>query len=315
MEPSNKKIAILANAFQKNEVLMKKLIEIFPNYVVGQKQGVRYTPQEMIDSLKDAEGAIVSLDMVNEEVLKQCPNLKVVSKYGVGINNINFEDCKKYGVAIKYEEGVNKSSVAELTLSYMLALSRNLYQNIKNIKQGIWDKKGGMNLNGKTIGIIGVGNIGKELVKLLKPFNCNVLVNDIRYDSEQLNFYKENNLREVSKEYLCENSDFITLHVPLIGPIESLVNMKFLEKMKPTAYLINTSRGEIINEEDLLEALKKGIISGAALDVYSQEPPQNRELLELDNLICTPHIGGNSVESVLAMGMSAINGLKEFFGR
>ena len=313
MEKCNKKIAILANAFSQNEILMNSLKEIFSNYVIGKKQGVRYTPQEMIFALKDADGAVISMDMVNEEVLKECSNLKVVSKYGVGLSNINFEDCKKYGVTVKYKEGTNKTSVAELTLGFMLALSRNLYENAKNIKQGIWNKKGGMDLSEKTIGMIGVGHIGRELVKLLKPFNCRILVNDIRKDPEQLIFYEKNNLESVSKEEIYKNADIITIHTFLDGSTENLINMRVFESMKPTSYLINAARAEILNEKDLLEALKRGIIAGAALDVYPQEPPENKELLALDNLFCTPHIGGNSKEAILNMGNAVIEGLKEFF--
>jgi len=314
METTNSiKIAVLANAFSKNETLMNSLLKFFPNVVVGEKQGVRFTPQEMISSLEDVDGAIISMDMVNEEVLRECPNLKVVSKYGVGLNNINFGDCKKYKVAVKYKEGTNKTSVAELTLGFMLALSRNFYENIKNIKQGIWNKKGGSDLSGKTIGMIGVGNVGRELVKLLKPFNCRILVNDLREDPEQLIFYEQNNLENVSKEEIYKNADIITIHLFLNDSTKNLINMEILESMKSSSYLINTARSEIVNEKDLLEALKRRIIAGAALDVYPQEPPQNKELLSLDNLFCTPHIGGNSKEAILNMGNAVINGLKEFF--
>jgi phosphoglycerate dehydrogenase-like enzyme len=165
-------------------------------------------------------------------------------------------------------------------------------------------------LSEKIVGIIGVGHIGKELIRLLKPFNCKILVNDI---IQQNDYYKKNNLIETTKEEIYKKSDFITIHTPLNKTTFNMITLKEIKMMKKTAYLINSARGGLINEKDLKIALKESMIAGAAIDVYLEEPPTDKELLSLPNLICTPHIGGNAKEAVEAMGISAIKHLKEFF--
>ena len=189
-------------------------------------------------------------------------------------------------------------------------LSRSLYETSNQLKNKMWNKNGGFQLSGKTVGIIGVGNIGKEVVRLLKPFKCKILVNDI---VEQSEYYTENNLIELPRNEIFEKSDIITLHTTLDKDTNNLVDLKLLNQMKNSSYIINTSRSGIIVENDLKYALKNNIIAGAAIDVYVSEPPSDYELLGLSNLICTPHIGGNAIEAVEAMGMSAIKHVKAFY--
>lgn len=303
------KISVISSTFSANKQLVNKLRESFPDIRLN-NTGKRYNSKELIENLKDSQGAIIGLDVINEEILKNCPELKVISKYGVGVDNIDFEACKRQGVEVKWKKGVNKRSVAELTLGMILGLIRNLHTTSLQMKKGIWNKSGGKDLSKKTIGIIGVGNVGKDLIKLLKPFECNVLVNDI---IKQDGYYKENNLKEVSKDFIFKNSDIVTIHTSLTESTRGLVNEKNLSLMKPTSSIINTSRGGVVDETALYRALTEKKISGAALDVYFEEPPKNKKLIEMDNVICTPHIAGNSKEAVIAMGDAAIQGLKDFF--
>jgi D-3-phosphoglycerate dehydrogenase len=305
MEP---KIVVTANAFSKNSVLVEELKKFSSNIVLNTSG--RYSKPALIDALQDADAAIVGLDKIDASVLKECKNLKIISKYGVGLDNINLDDCRENDVAIGWTGGVNKTSVAEMALGFMLMLLRNLYVTSNQLKAGQWNKSGGLQLSGKTIGIIGVGHIGKELIKLLKPFQCKLLVNDI---IEQTEYYQANDLKEATKEEIFRQSDIVTLHTPLTESTKNLVTMDVMKMMKSTALLINTARGGIVNEQDLKSALKDGVIAGAALDAYAVEPPEDKEFVSLPNLIATPHIGGNAKEAVEAMGMSAINHLKEFF--
>lgn len=302
-------IAVTSKSFSKNTHLKQQLLNVFPN-VKFNYADKKLTPFETIEFLQDCEGAIVALEEINEWVLSQLPKLKIIAKYGVGLDNIDLNACKKHGVHIGWTGGVNKASVAEMTLGFMLMLSRNLYTTSNQLKEGIWNKSGGSSLYGKTIGIIGVGHIGKEVIQLLKPFGCTILVNDI---IDQTPYYSKQNALQCSKEEIFQRSDIITLHTPSTEHTFHLVNAKTLSLMKPTAYIINTARGDIINLHDLKSALQLGSIAGAAIDVYDTEPPQDRELLSLPNLICTPHIGGNAHEAVVAMGESAIIHLKEYF--
>ncbi len=214
---------------------------------------------------------------------------------------------KKRGVKIGWRGGVNRLSVAEMALGFMLMLSRNLYITSNLLKEGTWQKEGGFELSGKIIGIIGVGFIGKELIRLLEPFNCKILVNDI---VDQESYYRVHGLIEATKEDIYKEADIISIHTPFDETTKDLITLREFKMMKPTAFLLNTARGGIVNEADLKYALKNNLIAGAGIDAYVVEPPIDRELIELPNLIATPHIGGNSKEAVLAMGLNAIENLK-----
>jgi D-3-phosphoglycerate dehydrogenase len=302
------KVKVSTLAFSNNQYLVDALLQEFPDAEVN-TLGVRMKDDALIDFFADADGAIVGLEPVTAEFLDKLPKLRIISKYGVGLDNIDMEACKERKVNIGWTGGVNKRSVAEMALGFMLALSRNLYVTSNQLKQLHWNKNGGLQLTGKTIGIIGVGHIGKELVTLLKPFNCRILVNDIEDVSEVAASHE---LICVTKDELYPQSDIISIHTPFTESTADLINASVFAKMKSNAFLINTARGGIVNETDLKYALENNIIAGAALDVYETEPPVSKALLSLPNLICTPHTGGNSYEAVVAMGMSAISHLVNF---
>ena len=303
------RIKVTSPSFSKNLVLEKELKQHFPDSELN-KEGIRFTKAQLKAFLRDCEGAIIGLESIDEDVLDACPNLKIISKYGVGLNNIDMKACQKRNVAIGWTGGVNKLSVAEMTLGFMLALSRNLFQSSYLLKDTVWRKNGGFQLTGKTVGIIGVGHVGKEVVRLLKPFECRTLVNDI---IDQTDYYRQYDLQEVTKDEIFSSADIVTIHTPLTEQTRYLVNHRTLSQMKSDAFLINTARGRIVSQKDLKEALMDKKIAGAAIDVYEEEPPTDTEFLSLPNLICTPHIGGNALEAVLAMGRSAICHLREFF--
>lgn len=300
------KIVVTSRSFSLNKTLRIELLQHFPENVVFNDKGLYLDGQALLDFVQGADILVVGLEKIDENVLKVCPNLKMISKYGVGLDNIDLEICQKYGVKIGWTGGVNRLSVAEVALGFMLGLCRNLFLTSLQHKSGIWNKSGGYQLSGKTVGIIGVGFIGKELVRLLKPFGCKILVNDI---IDQKQYYSENNLTETSKEDIFRQADLISFHTPLNTETTYLVRKETLELMKPSAFLINTARGSIIKREDLKWALQNKMIKGAAIDVYEEEPPTDLEFLQLENLVCTPHLCGNSEEAVLAMGRSAIRHL------
>ena len=303
------KIAVTSPSFSRNEILRSEILKYFPDTKLN-LQGQRFNKGDLIEFIQDADGIVLGLEPIDEEVLSKCPRLKIIAKYGVGLNNIDFQAVNKRGIKIGWTGGVNRLSVAEMALGFMLMLARNLYQTSNLLKQGTWKKNGGFQLSQKTVGIIGVGFIGKELVRLLKPFNCKILVNDI---INQDDYYRSEGLIEVTKKQLYQQADFITIHTPLDDSTYKMLNMDAFKLMKRTAFVINTARGGIIDENDLKVALKEKIIAGAAIDVYENEPPEDMGLLSLPNFICTPHIGGNAFEAVIAMGMSAIKHLRDFF--
>ncbi|HQT58852.1 phosphoglycerate dehydrogenase [Daejeonella sp.] len=295
-------------AFSTNQHLVDRLMELFPSAQVN-SEGKRISEDLLPEYFAGAEGIIVGLENINAKLLDQLPDLKIIAKYGVGLDNVDLEACRERNIVVGWTGGVNKRSVAEMALGFMLSLLRNLYSTSNQLKVLTWNKSGGVQLSGKTVGIIGLGHIGKELVRLLSPFNCNILANDIADVSE---FVTENKLSQVSLDELFSRSDIVSIHTPLTSVTRNLIDAVSLRKMKPGAFVINTARGGIINENDLKFALLNKIISGAALDVYEVEPPIDRELLSLPNVICTPHTGGNSYEAVVAMGLSALDHLNNY---
>ena len=305
------KIAVTSPSFSENEILKNELLEQFPDCIFNVERK-RFNENELIEYIDNADGLIIGLDEINKNIIDRLDKIKIISKFGVGLDNIDLDYCKEKNIFIGWTPGVNKLSVAEMAIAFMIMLFRNLYITSNRLKDGIWNKSGGINLSGKSIGIIGVGNVGKEVVRFLKPFECKIYVNDI---IDQSDYYQKNNLIEMSKDEIFETCDIITVHTPLTEETTDLINKEVLVKMKNNVFLINTARGKIFNEEDLKWALETNAIAGAALDVYEEEPPSKQDFICLPNLICTPHIGGNSLESVLAMGRSAIRHLVEFFNK
>ena len=305
------KVKVSNVAFSKNSYLVGKLFAEFPDAIINEK-GARMSNEELVGYFSDADAAIVGLEVINAELLDKLPQLKMIAKFGVGLDNIDLEACKQRNITVGWTGGVNRRSVAEMTLGFMLALSRNLFSTSAQLKEGDWNKNGGFQLTGKTIGIVGFGHIARELVLLLKPFQSKILVNDIINLSSLVSRYE---VTSVSKDVLFQEADIITVHTPLTVDTRNLFNKQVFEKMKTSALLINTARGGIVNEVDLKLALQEKKIAGAALDVYEEEPPVDSELLQLENLICTPHTGGNSYEAVVAMGMSALEHLSNYKNR
>lgn len=313
------KVAVSVVTFSKEQELVTELSRHFPEYSLN-KPGRRLTRDELIDSLSDADAAIIGLDKIDEYVLKHCPKLKIIAKHGIGTDKIDFDACEKYGVEVRTQSGTNKRGVSELTLSFMLDLMRGGYRSSLQMREGNWDKytNKGRSLTGKTIGIIGVGNVGKDLVSLLSPFNCRILVNDIREDKEQLDFYGKHRLEPSSKENIYRESNIITLHTSLTPLTQNMITSNEFSLMGKAPYLINTARGEIINISDTLSALREDKISGLALDVFAIEPPKGypyEQLRSRPEVIFTSHIAGTDVESAKALGMTAISNLREYFGK
>ncbi|MCO4782104.1 MAG: phosphoglycerate dehydrogenase [Candidatus Cloacimonetes bacterium] len=303
------KLAVTSPSFSKHPQLIEQVSLNFSKAKLN-TEGIRLKDEALFNYVKDSEALIIGLENFDQKLLERLPKLKVIAKYGVGLDNVDLEYCKNHNIHIAWKGGVNRLSVAELALGFMLALGHNFYQSSNLLKQGTWKKDGGFQLSNKVVGIIGVGHVGKELIRLLKPFQCKVLVNDI---IEQEDYYNKNKLIVASKEEIYQNADIISLHTPLNGDTFEMINQQSMELMSDQTILINTARGNLINLDSLENALFENKILGAAIDVYDQEPPKRSRLLSHPNLINTPHIAGNAKEAVLAMGTQAILGLKDFY--
>ena len=293
----------------QSETLRNQITRLFDDPVFNDKS--RYLgEEELVEFCREADGLLLGRDIVNEKILQALPRLKIVSKYGVGLDNLDEEALQRHQVTLGWTPGVNRRSVAELTLSFMLGLCHNVFRVGFALKQNRWVKDGGHQLKGKIVGIIGCGHVGQEVVQLLKPFGCRIWVRDIEDRSK---FCRETGAEEKSFSEVIRNADIVSLHVPLTDATRFMIDSNALSEMRPSSFLINTSRGEVVDPEALKHALLEGRLEGAALDVFTQEPPDDRELLACPQLMVTPHIGGNAQEAIESMARSAIDHLVQHF--
>ena len=305
MNQSPCKVAVASRSFSGHSELRKELLKKYPETDFNDS-GESLSGQRLVEFLSGHTKAITALETLDEPILKQLSELEVVSKFGVGLDMIDLSAMSALGKKLGWTSGVNRRSVSELTLSYMIAALRHLHYCQKEILAGRYRQIQGRELTGRTVGIIGCGNIGKDLVEMLKPFNCKIFVNDIVSYAE---FYQKHNIMAVSKEELLSNSDLVTLHVPLDDSTRGMIGADELKLMKLDSVLINTARGWLVDEAALLKGLKNGKPGTAAFDVLAQEPPENFELINHDHFLISPHIGGSTKESIWAMGKAAIEGL------
>ena len=311
MTRTTPRVAVTPPPICNSSTLRDELSALFPQPLFNDT-GRYLTEDELIRFAGEADALLVGRDAITDKVLSALPQLKIIAKYGVGLDTIDQDALKRHSVELGWTAGVNRRSVAELTLSFMLGLCHNVFRSGSALKEGQWVKDGGHLLQGKTVGIVGCGNIGKEVIHLLQPFGCVVWVRDILDRSE---FCKETGALEKSLEEVLAGADITSMHVPLTEETRHMIDATSLSRMQSTAFLINTSRGDVVDQAALKEALLKETIAGAALDVFSQEPPEDEELLACPQLMVTPHIGGNAVEAVEAMARAAFQHLKEYFGR
>jgi D-3-phosphoglycerate dehydrogenase / 2-oxoglutarate reductase len=263
---------------------------------------VNYKPDiesgELLSSVKDCDVVVVrSRTKITKSVIDAAPNVKIIARVGVGLDNIDTNYAESKGIKVLNAAEAAMNAVSELVIGHMIALSRNIPKANDGIKNGKWLKKElvGSEVRGKYLGIVGVGNIGRNVGRLAKCLRMNLLGYDIFPISQD--YVREVGLIKTDFKTLLENSDFVTCHVPLTQETTHLINSKTLSYMKPTAFLINTSRGEIIDEDSLYRALSEKGIAGAALDVFEMEPPTNTKLLQLPNIICSPHIAAQTKEA------------------
>ncbi|ARN56063.1 phosphoglycerate dehydrogenase [Sedimentisphaera salicampi] len=262
--------------------------------------------EELSSIIGDYDGLIVrSATQVTEKVLENTGNLKGVARAGVGVDNINIPEATRKGVLVMNTPGGNTLSAAEHTMALMLALSRNVVPACNKMKSGGWDRKlyVGNQLNNKVLGVIGLGRIGMAVIRMASGFNMKIM----GYDPFSIPTQAENFGVQItdSLEEIYKNADYLTMHIPRNKNTENLISKEQLEMMKPTARIVNCARGGIINEDDLYDALENNVIAGAALDVYNEEPPENRRFEKLENSLVTPHLGASTEEAQIGVAVEA----------
>jgi len=296
------KLFVSTHPFSSTSDIPMKLIEENNIELSVNKHKRKITTQELVQDIKDAEVLVAGTEKITEEVLRNAPNLKLISRVGIGLDGINFNLCKKYGIRVTYTPDAPTMAVAELCVGMILDLARKITYIDKHIKSGIWHRYMGTLLYDKTVGIFGMGRIGKSLIHLLQPFNVNFLVHDIEPDFAFGRLY---NVKFVSKNKLLQQSDIVSINLPLKEDTKNYISITELKKMKRDAFIINTARGGIINEDDLYFALKEGIINSAGIDVFEVEPYKGR-LIELENCLLSCHMGASTIDSRTDMEVQAI---------
>ncbi len=266
----------------------------------------------LADEVRDAEALIVrSATQVTAEVLEGAGRLRVIGRAGVGVDNIDLEAATKRGIVVMNTPGGNARSVAEHTLALILALARRLPQADNSLKKGRWEKKEhlGTELRGKTLGLVGFGKIGTEVARLAQAFEMQVIAYD-PYVSSLI--AREHDVRLAPLEELLRSSDFISLHASATAETCHLLNARTLAQAKPGVRIINCARGDLINEEDLLQALESGHVAGAGLDVFETEPPRDRRLAAHSSVIATPHIAGSTEEAQEIVGLRIAEQVRDY---
>lgn len=300
------KIAVAARSFARNATLCAELSATYPDVTFSDSAEV-LDGADLVALLRGHDRAIVGLERVDEAILAQLPELKIISKYGVGLDSIDIDAVARRGIRLGWTGGVNRRSVSELTLAFAIALVHGVPEMSIALRGGEWRKLVGRQLTGRTVGIIGCGFVGQDLVGLLAPFACRILAHDIRDYPE---FYRGHGVTPVSLPRLLAEADIVSLHVPLDSTTRGLIGSAELAMMRPGAFVINAARGGLIDEDALADALESGHLAGAAADVFQMEPDANPRLLALATFLGTPHIGGSTDEAQLAMGRAAIEGLE-----
>jgi D-3-phosphoglycerate dehydrogenase len=300
------RVAVVARSFVRNAGLCAELLDQYPDAAFAEGPGILDGPA-LVAALRGYDAAIVGLERIDEAVLAQLPELRVISKYGVGLDGIDIAALARRGIRLGWTGGVNRRSVAELTLAFAIALLHRVPEGAFAMREGRWNKLPGRELTGRTVGIIGCGFVGQDLVTLLGPFGCRILVRDIRDYPE---FYAAHAIEPVSLDALLAASDIVSLHVPLDESTRGMIGAAELARMRPGALLINAARGGLVDEAALADALARGHLAGAACDVFQMEPDPHPRLVAQPTFLGTPHIGGSSEEAQLAMGRAAIAGLE-----
>jgi len=296
------RVLVTPRSFREQPGEHKRILREAGCVVVGSSEGRPLRAAEMVNLVGDVDGAIVGLDQVNAEVIAAAPTLHVISKYGTGLDNIDLDAATEAGIVVTYTPGANHVSVAELTMGLMLALARHIPQHNNRAKAGSWKRIWGMELAGKKLGIVGLGRIGMAVACRARAFDMHVLYHDV---SRRKEAEAESWLTYTELDALLAKSDFVSLHCSFTPEQGTMIGEAQLRVMKPTAYLVNTARGQLVDEMALAKALHDGWIAGAASDAFVNEPPVDSPLLALDNFVASPHAGAVTCESVRRMAVMA----------
>lgn len=295
------KIGVCSRSFSKNQALVKELGQLDCT-IIYHKGSSSLRDKGLIDFLQDKTVAILGLEKITSSVLDACSKLKVICKMGTGTDKVDIDELKKRDIHFFNTPGFNKYAVAELVLTHALTLVRNIKANIHNVDRRQWKQQIGGELRGKCLGLLGFGAIGQEVARVFYALGCHLIAYDINHSLIEKTEY----VKLVTKEELFLNSDMISIHTPLSYSTRNLVDAKLIDLMKNGTVFINTSRGEVVDQDALVKRLITGDIL-AGLDVLHNEPEVDFSLSKLPNVLVTPHVGGSTFESILSNGREIIS--------
>lgn len=304
------KVLVTSNSFGKYSGEPQKKLEEAGFEVILNPYHRMMNEEEFIKCLSDVDAVILSTEKVTKKVIDSSPKLKMISRYGVGLDNVDLEYCKEKGIPVTVTKGGNSNAVAEFAVSLMLSCLRGVASANQYAKQNIWKKFTGLDLDGKTIGVVGLGAIGKLVIKKLQGFDVKILGYDVYYDEE---FVKKYSVEKVSIDDLVKNSDIITLHAPSKG--KAILGKEEFKKMKDNVVIVNTARSDLIDLDALLEAIKNNKVFAAGLDVHENEPNFDIRFEGLDNVILTPHQAAISKEASNKASQMAVDNILNYFGK
>lgn len=304
-------VLITSEYFCKFDKKAREMLVEAGHNVIDNPYGHKFlTPEEIIPYAKDADAFICDLEKINADVISAAKHLKIVARRGVGIDSVDVNECKKRNITVARCVGLVEQPVAELVMAYILAFSRKVASLNDDMHLNNWNKVIGNSLFGKTLGLLGFGNIAKEVAKRAKAFSMRVVYYDI--------FRKEENERKYGVEYLpfeemLAQSDYVSIHVPLLDSTRHMINEAAFYCMKPGSYIINTARGGILDEEALAVAVEKKKIAGAAIDVFEKEPCTDSVVAKYDNVVLTPHVATFTMETFIEMDRKSSQNVIDYF--
>ncbi len=296
------KVLVTARSFRRQPGEHKRILQEAGCELIETSNAQPLTEAEMIPLVGDADALVIGLDQVTAKVIAAGPRLKVISKFGSGVDHIDLDAASTHGIVVTSTPGANSIAVAELTIGLMLTLARHISQHVQSVKAGSWARIVGVELANKTLGIVGLGRVGEAVAQRARSFEMHIVYSDVR---RRQDLEHQGWLAYADLSTLLADSDIVSLHCPLTAQTYGLIGENQLRTMKPTAFLINTARGGLVDETALTRALRERWIAGAASDAFVHEPPRASPLLKLDNFIGTPHVGAATREAVERMAVMA----------
>ncbi len=298
------RVLVTATSYAMNDSTLRSDLESAVGEVIYNPTQHPLTAHELAAMIKGIDGMIAGLDEINHEVFEAADCLRIVARYGVGLDRVDLDAAKKKGIIVTSTPGANATSVAELTVGLMIALARHITEANRRTKLGEWPRLKGTTLKGQTIGLLGLGAIGSRVGHMLSGFECRVIGYDPLIGRDEA---AKTGVEWMERDEVIRRADFLSLHMPLVPANENLLNGERIGMMKDGVYLINTARSELVDEEALIEALHSGKVAGAALDTFRHEPPEaSHPLLQFEQVIVTPHTGAHTDDATNAMGRIAL---------